>query len=288
LESGMKALVFMLPLAALGMSPGLGQTAVVTPPAVAAPAVAAPAPTPEQIAAFQQRFEQGYALEKAGKLEEARTVYDGILADQPEAKRSLLEAGRVSLDLNQPARAEAYLEKLHAIVPDFPTAYELLIQASQALRQDVKAERLVREYRALRDSGRVPGFDQALFFEREHLRLGQGAEIVFSQFFDFTQPPFYVLKAEEFGPGHVRQHVLLLKYDPDATQALRAKDPQQAQATVFILAEPFFANGRMVRIDVYQEIFTVPEYRRARNTMLGILAHPPKPIYSAPVDAPEE
>jgi tetratricopeptide (TPR) repeat protein len=244
-----------------------------------------PPPDPAKIAEYQARFQHGYDLEQAGRLEDARAIYDGILAEQPEAKRSLLEAGRISLELNQPDKADAYLEKLHALVPDFPEAYELLIQANQALKKDIKVERLVREYRALRDSGRA-SFDPAKpFFRREVIPLDQGAEIIIYQFFDFTQAPFYALKAELDGPGHVFQRELLLKYDPDATKGLRAKDPAHANATIFIVAEPVYAGDKMTRIDVYQELLVVPEYTKARNLLLGDFAQPPKPIYSAPVDA---
>ncbi len=245
----------------------------------------APALDAAKIAEYQQRFEQGYALEQAGKLAEARGVFDAILAEQPEAKRSLLEAGRVSLALNEPAKADAYLEKLHALVPDFPEAYELLIQANEALRKEIKVERLVREFRELRDSGRVEGFnaENNPRFVRQRFPLGQGAEIVVYQFFDFTAAPFYALEADEMGADHGRKRMLLLKYDPDATAALRQKDPAHAQAFFFIIAEPLFEGERMSRIDVYQEIFSVPEYAKARNTLLGIFDRTPKPIYSAPV-----
>jgi tetratricopeptide (TPR) repeat protein len=272
----MKARVFVLLLA--GAVSAVAQTNDAAAPA-------APPLDPAKVAEYQARFQQGYNLEQAGKLEDARAIYDGILAEQPEAKRSLLEAGRVSLELNEPDKADAYLEKLHALVPDFPEAYELLIQANQALKKDIKVERLVREFRALRDSSRA-SFDPAKpFFERESLPLDRGAEIIVYQFFDFTQPPFYALKAELYGPGHVFQRELLLKYDPDATQGLRTKDPAHANATVFILAEPIYAGDKMTRIDVYQELLVTPEYTKARNLMLGDFAQPPKPMYSAPVDA---
>lgn len=239
--------------------------------------------SPAQVAEYQKRFEQGYALEKTGDLAGARAIYDGILAEQPEAKRSLLEAGRISLELNDPLKADDYLDRLHAIVPEFPDAIELLIQASEANKRDVKAERLVREFRALRDSGKIPGFSDSLFFEREHIRLEAAQEIVISQFFDYTKPPFYALKAELFDAQHKRQRVLLLKYDPEGTQTVRAKDPKLAQDEVFILAEPFYTGEQMSRIDVYRELLSAPDYNKARSMLLLVFTQTPKPIYSAPI-----
>ena len=277
----MRANVFVLLLAGVAGFGALDLRAQTN----AAPDQASPAPLdPARVAEYQARFQHGYDLEQAGKLEDARAIYDGILAEQPDAKRSLLEAGRVSLELNQPDKADAYLEKLHALVPDFPEAYELLIQANQALKKDIKVERLVREYRALRDSGRASFDPEKPFFRREVLQLDKGAKIIVYQFFDFTQPPYYALRAELYGPGQVFQRELLLKYDSDATRDLRAKDPTHPNATVFFLVEPFFTGGKMTRIDVYQELLVTPEYMKARNLMLGDFAQPPKPMYSAPVD----
>ena len=42
----------------------------------------------------------------------------------------------------------------------------------------------------------------------------------------------------------------------------------------------------MKEIDAYLQIFALPDYQKFRSAMLVILANPPKPIYSAPVDAP--
>jgi tetratricopeptide (TPR) repeat protein len=247
-------------------------------------APSAPEMDAAKVAEYQQRFNEGYALEQQGKLEEARTIFDGIIAEQPEAKRSLLEAGRVSLELNQPLQADGYLDKLHAIVPDFPEAFELLIQANQALKRDVKVERLVREYRALYDSGKISGMKP--FFPRERIQLDGGQEILFCQFFDFTRPPYYALMGELLGPGpaHDRKRLLLLKYDPEGTKEVEAKDPRIAHDTVFTLAEPFYTGERMTRIDVYKELLSTPDYEKARNMMLGIFSQTPKPILSTPVD----
>ena len=250
----------------------------------AAPADSA-ALTPAQIADYQKRFQDGYALEKAGKLPEARAIYDGILAEQPDAKRSLLEAGRVSLDLNEPAKADAYLDKLHKLVPDFPDAIELLIQANQALRRDVKVDRLVREFRTLHDSGQVPGFSDSLYFERERVQLDPNSQIIISQFFDFTKAPYYVLKAELYNAQHQRQRLLLLKYDPDETASIRAKNPNLTKDSVFILAEPFYIGDQMTRIDVYKTLLSTPDYQKARTLLLSIFVQTPKPIYSAKVNA---
>jgi tetratricopeptide (TPR) repeat protein len=240
---------------------------------------------PAKIAEFQKRFQDGYALEQDGKLAEARAVYDGILAEEPNAKRSLLEAGKISFKLGELAKADAYLEKLHELVPDFPEAIELLIQVNQALKRDVKVELLIRDFGQLRDSNKVPELTRSLCFVRERINLDQQA-IVISQFFDYTQQPNTVWMAEVYDSTGQLTKRLLLNYDPDATKALRAKDAQFATAQVFTWIGHVMKSARVTEIDAYLQIFALPDYQKFRSAMFVILANPPKPIYSAPVTAP--
>jgi tetratricopeptide (TPR) repeat protein len=238
-----------------------------------------------KVTEYQKRFQEGYALEQAGKLAEARAIYDGILAEEPKAKRSLLEAGKISFKLGEMARADDYLEKLHELVPDFPEAIELLIQINQTLKRDVKVELLVRDFRELRDSGKVPELSRSLCFVRERIHLDK-QEIVVSQFFDYTQDPNTVWMAEVFDPGGQLKRRILLNYDAETTRALRARDAKYAATQVFTWFEHVIKDGQVKEIDAYLQIFALPDYAKFRSAMFVILANPPKPIYSAPVDAP--
>lgn len=292
-----KLFLFLPPMLALTCGWAPAQT---PPPATPKPHVV-DVPQPEQpsatgatsggnldaakIAEYQKRFEEGYALENQGKLAEARAIYDGILAEQPDAKRSLLEAGRISFKLNELTKADDYLEKLHALVPDFPEAIELLIQINQALKRDVRVELLLRDFRELHDSGKAPELSQSLCFVRERFQLDQ-QEVVVSQFFDYTQDPDTVWMAEVFAPGGELKRRLLLNYDAEATRALRAKDAKYAGTQVFTWFEHVIKDDRVTAINAYLQIFALPDYQKFRTAMLVILANPPQPIYSAPVDAP--
>ena len=237
---------------------------------------------PAKIAEFQKRFEDGYALQQQGKLTEARAIYDGILAEDPNAKRSLLEAGRISFKLGELSRADDYLDRLHQIVPDFPEAIELLIQINQALKRDVKVELLIRDFTQLRQSGKVSQLTSSLCFVRERIH-SDSQDIVISQFFDYTADPNTVWMAEVFDPTGVLKRRILLNYDSDTTQALRAKDEKYAHTQVFTWFEHILKDGKVTRIDAYLQIFALPDYQKFRNAMFIILATPPKPIYSAPV-----
>ena len=252
-----------------------------------APSVNTPAPPPDnpdpaKVAEYQKRFQEGYALQQAGKLAEARAIYDGILAEEPQAKRSLLEAGKISMQLGDFDRANEYLSKLHALVPDFPDAIELLIQTNQALKHDVKVELLVRDFIQLRKSGKVPAMAKSLCFIRERIPNGTG-QVVVSQFFDPTQSPNTVWMGEVYDSAGQMQKRILLNYDDNATNALRAKDPKYATAQIFTWFGHQITAGQVSQIDAYLQIFALPDYQKFRSAMLIILANPPKPIYSQAV-----
>jgi len=237
-----------------------------------------------KIAEYQKRFEDGYALEKQGKLVDARTIYDGILTEEPKAKRSLLEAGKISFQLGELTKADDYLEKLHALVPDFPEAIELLIQINQALKRDVKVELLIRDFRELRESNKMPELTQSLCFVRERIHV-ETQNIVISQFFDYAQDPNTVWMAEVFNPVGQLQRRLLLNFDADATRALRTKDAKYATTQIFTWFEHVLKDGQVTEIKAYLQIFALPDYEKFRSAMFVILANPPTPIYSAPVNA---
>jgi tetratricopeptide (TPR) repeat protein len=258
--------------------------------------VTLPAPVPPsgppldaaQVAAYQKRFEDGYALQQAGKLAEARAIYEGILAEQPDAKRSLLEAGRISLKLNDLAKADAYLSRLHALVPDFPEAIELLIQVNQALKRDIKVALLIKQFQTLHASAPVPGFGASLNFVREQIRLDSGDVIVFTQYFDYTRDPNYVWQAQVLSAEGTVKRELNLFYDAKAAKDLEQKDPKLADAAQFILVENVLKDGQIARVDAYFQMFSMPEYAKVRNTMLKILAGAYKPVYSQNIGAPAQ
>jgi tetratricopeptide (TPR) repeat protein len=239
---------------------------------------------PVKVAEYQKRFAQGLDLEQAGKLADARQVFEGIIAEQPNARGSLLEAGRISFKLGDLAKANNYLEKLHELEPDYPQAIELLIQINQALGRDVMVELLVRDFRALHDSGKVPQLQQSLCFVRERIPFHDDTILV-SQFFDYTADPNTAWMGEVFDPSGKLKQRLLLNYDADATRALRAKDARFANTQVFTWFGHDIKDGQVTGINAYLQIFALPDYQKFRSALLVILANPPKPIYSAPVPA---
>ena len=238
---------------------------------------------PAKIADFEARFKQGNELAQQGDLAGARKIFDGILAEDPSARGSLFAAGQISIKLGELDKANDYLTKLHALEPNFPPAIELLIQVNQSLKHDVKAELLCRDFRTLHDSDRNSKLSQSLCFVRERFKQGD-QEIVISQFFDYTKDPYTAWMAEVFGADGGLKRRVLLNYDPDATKGLRAKDTKYASTQVFTWMEHILKDEKVTKINAYVQIFALPDYEKFRSAMLAILANPPPPIYSAPID----
>ena len=58
-----------------------------------------------------------------------------------------------------------------------------------------------------------------------------------------------------------------------------------ANAEQFLIVEDVLDDGHLKRVDAYFQMFSLPEYKKARNTMLAILGGSYKPVYSQNVDA---
>jgi hypothetical protein len=183
---------------------------------------------------------------------------------------------------NPPYQPPPVTPKPH--VSDVPQPGQPLIQNNQALKHDVKVELLARDFLQLHDSGKVPELSRSLCFVRERIHQDQ-QDIVISQFFDYTKDPNTVWMAEVFDSTGNLKRRLLLNYDADATKALRTKDAKYSNTQVFTWFEHVIKEGQVTEIDAYLQIFALPDYQKFRSAMFIILANPPKPIYSAPVDA---
>jgi tetratricopeptide (TPR) repeat protein len=281
---------FLLPAALAGLvmaaradlsTEGLGplppvSTPTAAPSATTATPAAGGGDTRTQI--LQQRFEQAKAVEAQGQLQQARQMFDAIIADAPDAKGSLREAGIISLELNDNLKADDYFSRLHAIVPDYPMAIEALIQVNQALKRDAKVEILIEQFSRLYTQGKVP----QPYFMRERIKLDGGAQIAITQFFDYHQPPNYAWIADYLNAEGQRVRRLTVNYDPEVTATMR-KDPKLANAEQFLVVDNVMSGGHVTRLDVYQQFLALPDYAKMRTILLEVFTHALKPIDSAAV-----
>jgi tetratricopeptide (TPR) repeat protein len=252
-------------------------TSTLTSPALSA-APAGATGEDARTAALQQRFEQAKAVEAQGQLVQARSMFDAIIADAPDAKGSLREAGLISMELDDYFKADGYFSKLHALVPDYPMAIEALIQANQALKRDAKVEILIEQFAHLYAQGKVP----QPYFVRERIKLDGGSEIVITQFFDYHQPRYYAWAADYLDPRHQLKRQLTVNYDPEVTAQMR-KDPKLANAEQFLVVDNVMSGGHVARLDVYQQFLALPDYAKMRTILLEVFTNALKPIDSAPV-----
>lgn len=247
--------------------------------------VSAQTTDPAKVAALQQRFQQGLDLEEQGKLQDARAVYDGILADEPKARASLLHAGMISQHLKELDKANDYLGRLHELEPKYPAAIEALIQINQSLGHAPRVVSLIQEFKNLHESGEVPAFSSSLYFVRERVDLPDGGQAVFCEFFDYTKDPNTAWMMQKFNAQGTLVNWILLNYDAADTANIRQKDPAKlANVEVFLLQEDVIKDNRIKSIDVYQQILSLPSYEKVRTAMLGILNTPPTPLHSEPTD----
>ena len=161
---------------------------------------------------------------------------------------------------------------MHELEPDYSQAIELLIQINQAIGRDVKVELLVRDFRTLHDSGKIPQLQQSLCFVRERIPFHDDT-IMVSQFFDYTVDPNTVWMGEVIDPtGKLKQRVLL-NYDADATRALRSKDAKFANTEVFTWFGHDIKDGQVTGIKAYLQILALPDYQKFRSALMLILAN---------------
>jgi tetratricopeptide (TPR) repeat protein len=236
-------------------------------------------PVDARTAALEQRFAQGKSVEAQGQLQQALGIFDGIIADAPDAKGSLREAGLISVQLGDYVKADGYFSKLHALVPDYPMAIEMLIQINQALKHDAKVEILLQQFKNLYAAGKV----EKPYFVRERIHLQTGSEIAITQFFDYHQQPNYAWVADYLDGQHKRKRQLTVNYDPEVTATMR-KDPKMANAEEFLVVDNVVgADGRVTRLDVYQQFVSLPDYAKMRMVLMEIFANGLKPIDSAAI-----
>ncbi|HSI85119.1 MAG: tol-pal system YbgF family protein [Candidatus Methylacidiphilales bacterium] len=267
-----------------------------TEPAAPTPATPEAAGDPAKQQDLMNRFKEGRRLYDEKKYAEARTIFDGILADEPKkAKGSLFYGGLSSLMLGENQKAVEYLERFRAVDAKDPRPVVHLIQAYQSLKKALKVESLRRELYAMRtkalaenpnrdnwDLGR-PEIRVLLdpMFVRERMRMQGGVSMEVSESFNYKDSPNAVYMAQIIGADGKVMRNIYISYDPDQTAAIRkehASEPKYKNAEVFVYSEIFTKNEQTDRIEVYRIEVEPPTYDGARRWILDMLARPPKSI----------
>jgi predicted Zn-dependent protease len=95
------------------------------------------------------RFVLANARRLLGELEEARELFDELLADYPDEVTFVLERGLVDLDAGRPKAAERWLRRALALAPNEPEVNLALSRCLRGLAQPEEASRYQARFQEL-------------------------------------------------------------------------------------------------------------------------------------------
>ena len=217
-------------------------------------------PTPEQIAAWKSRFADGVRQVEQGKFTEALAVFDGILAEDPEARGSLLMSGIALNHLGRWEEADRRLTRFLSLQPNHVTGTLAAVQARQGLGKTAEADRFRDQLRRLRREGKDARLNAMKSFERERELRPNGAIWV-------------VL--ETFQPEGTDAVWAMLALDAGRKQTRRlewAPVPPDSGQKGYVLGEPIYQDGTLVRYKIHRLAADLPTYDAARTALAEVMA----------------
>lgn len=223
------------------------------------------APSPEQIAAWKARFQQGVRQVEAGKFAEALAVFDGILAEDPDARGSLLMSGIALNHLGRWEEADRRLTRFLALQPNHVTGTLAAVQAKQGLKKTAEADRFRDQLRRMRRAGGDARLTAMKSFEREReLRSDGVIWIVLETFEPEGTDPVWAM--------------ISLNADQKQTRRLEwAPLPPDAGQKGFVLGEPLYREGALAGYKIHRLVSTLPDYDAARAALAEVMAVVPPP-----------
>lgn len=145
-------------------------------------------PSPEKVRELKTRFQEGYAIFARDKdYKKALTIFEGIIAEAPEARGSLLFGGLSLNELGQYEKALSYFERFKKLEPGDAAGVIGSIRAHQSLGNEEKAEALISELRKLKEHGKDRNLPFMRNFERERIPTGDGGFISALEYFELKE-----------------------------------------------------------------------------------------------------
>lgn len=240
---------------------------------------------PAKVAELKAKFNQGRQLLDEGKGLEALEVFNAILEEEPKARGSLMMAAIVNMNLARFSKAVELLNRFRALEPNDPNGVTMLIQAQQALGNSAKAEEMIRQLKQLRATGVVPALSQEDMFLRERVSRPDRSTVDIMEFYDYRKAPYRLYMANVVRPDGKLYRRLDVAYDPEASKAVRAKDPKLKDAQVFYINEYNFGpDGKLAGVDVYRQVFAKPPYDKARDWLVDAVIARPMPMAKGKVE----
>ncbi|MFQ3669856.1 MAG: tetratricopeptide repeat protein [Verrucomicrobiia bacterium] len=229
------------------------------------PAPAQTPPDPDQFKAWRARFLDGVKLVEQNKFTEALAIFDGILAEAPDAPGSLLMSGVALNHLGRWEEADRRLSRFLVLQPNHVTGTLAAIQAKQGLKQTAQADQLRDQLRNLRRQGKDPRLTSMKSFEREReLRPNGVIWIVLETFQPEGTDPIWAMVALDAQGRQTRR----LEWAPL---------PPEAGQKGNVLGEPLYQDGALRHYRIHQLEASLPDYDAARAKLAKVMAEPPAP-----------
>lgn len=218
--------------------------------------------TPEQVAIWKKRYQEGAALEKQGKLDEALAVFTEILSQDPEARGSLFMSGVILIRTFQFQEALPFMLRFRNLEPLDIRGTISLIKIYQALGDSAQVNLLRQSLVAERAEGKNPRLNQLLSYERELIPLKNKRTLSVQDNLDPSPTRFtwaYVLLDS--------QHRIIRRLELTKVQA--------PNAVQYALAEVKSDQGRTSDYKILALMDQLPDYATARAKAVEILQTTP-------------
>lgn len=214
--------------------------------------------TLEQVADWKKRYQEGVALEKEGKRDEALTVFSKILEEDPGARGSLLMSGLIHIRQGNCGAAMPLLQKFQQLEPDHEGGLIAMIKAHQALGNTEQVELFRKKLLSDRSSGKSSRLKLMLSYEREVILQKNGTTISVQENLD-ESPGRFIWAYVVLEGKNVMQRRL---------EWTRIEAPGGSQ---YVLGEAKTEKGLTAQYKVHRLLNEQPDYAKAREMALHLL-----------------
>lgn len=220
------------------------------------------AATPEQVTIWKKRYQEGAALEKQGKLDEALAVFTEILSQDPDARGSLFKSGVILIRKFQFQEALPFMLRFKKLEPQDVRGTIALIKIYQSLGDSEQVNLLRQSLVTERAGGKNPRLNQMLSYERELIPMKNNRTLSVQDNLDPSPTRFtwaYVLLDSK--------NVILRRLELTRVQA--------PNAVQYALAEVKSDQGRTSNYKILSLLDQLPDYLTARAKAVEILQATP-------------
>ncbi|MDX6766646.1 MAG: hypothetical protein SFU85_07640 [Candidatus Methylacidiphilales bacterium] len=236
------------------------------------PAFSAPTVSPEKAKEFRQRFEAGCKLAADQRIDAALETFAAILAEDPQARGSLLMSG---LLLNQQYRfadATTFFSRFAQLEPDHEQGLIGAVKAFHGAGRAEEAEPYRLRLRQLRQLGKSEKLNVMASYEREIIPQTDGRWVSVQEYFEEAdlRPKwsFLLLKDEKT----IHRRLQLNRMPEGESKIAREANPSFAPGPVYALSEAIYEGGEFKRSKIHRLVSGNIPYSEVRKMALEVLA----------------